>query len=91
MTPTTVKGVRGFLRLAGYYYKFIHNFDGIATPLTPLLTKNRFNWTTEAVDAFLNLKKTLTSAPVLWLPDFTQPFMVECEACGVGIGVILSQ
>ena len=41
--------------------------------------------------AFNKLKQALTSPPVLWLPNFSQEFVVECDACGEGLGVILSQ
>ena len=90
-TPTTVKGVRGFLGLAGYYRKFIRNFGTIAAPLNQLLSKDGFKWNDMAEKAFNDLKQALTSPPVLALPDFTQPFVIECDACGVGLGAVLSQ
>jgi hypothetical protein len=89
--PTTVKGVRGFLGLAGYYRKFVSGFGGIAAPLTRLLTKEGFHWSAEATTAFNRLKQALVSPPTLRLPDFTQTFIVESDACGVGIGAILIQ
>ncbi|KAJ8754420.1 hypothetical protein K2173_002871 [Erythroxylum novogranatense] len=89
--PTNSKSVRGFLGLAGYYRKFIRNFGGIAAPLTQLLTKDGFSWTTEAAEAFARLKEALSSPPILALLDFTQQFIVESDASGTRIGAILSQ
>lgn len=89
--PMTLKALRGFLGLAGYYRKFIRGFGTLAAPLTHLLRKDAFSWTQEAEKAFQDLKNALTSPPVLKLPDFSQPFVVECDACGVGIGAILIQ
>eukprot|EP00873_Tetraselmis_striata_P020105 jgi/Tetstr1/440369/TSEL_028704.t1 len=58
--PKTVKDVRGFLGLAGYYRKFIHNFAAIAAPLHDL-TKNQpeFVWTPRADAAFRALKDAM--------------------------------
>lgn len=75
--PTTVREVRGFLGLAGYYRKFIRHFGTIVAPLTRLLTTNGFHWTQEAEDSFKQLKESLTTPPVLGLPDFSQPFVIE--------------
>jgi hypothetical protein len=70
VVPQTVKEIRSFLGLAGYYRRFIENFSKIAKPLTSLLEKGvDFSWTDERQKAFEELKKRLTTTPVLTLPD----------------------
>lgn len=90
-TPSTAKEVRGFLGLAEYYRKFIRHFGGIAAPLSHLLSKDGFHWTAKAETAFGALKQILTSPTVLELLDFSQPFVIECDATGVGLGAVLTQ
>lgn len=88
-TPISVKKLRGFLGLAGYYRKFVKNFGIISKPLTQLLRKGvSFRWGSEAEAAFQQLKQALTSAPVLGLPDFSKsslwrqtPVMLVLEQC----------
>ena len=89
--PKTVRAVRGFLGLAGYYRRFIRDYGRLAAPLTKLLRKDGFQWTEEATAAFRALQQALSSAPVLHLPDFSQMFVVECDASGTGFGAVLHQ
>jgi hypothetical protein len=89
--PRSARGLRGFLGLAGYYRKFIREFGLIAAPLTRLLRRDAFTWDDDAKAAFEALKGALTSGSVLQMPDFSKPFVVDCDASGVGFGAVLHQ
>lgn len=90
-TPSTVNELRGFLDLTGYYRRFVKNYGRIARPLTNLTKKNAFKWSSTADMAFSRLKEALITVPVLQLPNFSEPFTVECDTSSDGVGAILLQ
>ena len=90
--PETQKKFYGFLGLAGYYPRFIENFSKISKPLTSLLEKDaKFEWTEARHAAFDELKKWLTTSPVLVVPDPEKRFTVYCDASREGLGCVLMQ
>ncbi|XP_026410454.1 uncharacterized protein LOC113305651 [Papaver somniferum] len=89
--PHTLNQLRGFLGLTGYYRKFIKDYGNICKPLTNMLKRDSFSWNDAATLAFSTIKQAMTSAPVLALPEFCQPFTLETDACSRGIGVLLMQ
>ena len=89
--PKTLKRLCRFIGLTGYYRKFVKNYGKIATPLTALLKKNSFTWTPAATQAFQTLNMAMCTTLVLALPNFTNTFVLECDASGKGIGVVLMQ
>ena len=90
--PQTVSEIRSFLGLAGYYRRFMENFSKIAKPLTSLLEKEKdFKWTNACQDSFEELKKRLTTAPVLAMPDIRKNFDIYCDASRQDLGCMLMQ
>lgn len=91
-TPKSATEVRSFLGLEGYYRKFIEGFSKLALPLNKLTGKGKaFIWDAQCEESFIELKKRLTSAPVLVLPNPEEPFVVYCDASKMGLGGVLMQ
>nr|GEU59417.1 reverse transcriptase domain-containing protein [Tanacetum cinerariifolium] len=83
---------KSFLGYAGFYRRFIQDFSKIAKPMTHLLEKETsFVFSKDCIDAFETLKKKLTEAPILVVPDWNLPFELMCDASDFAIGVVLGQ
>ena len=90
--PCSVRDVQCFLGFANFYRKFIKGYSAIILPLTQLTQKNQsFIWTLGAAQAFMDLKKAFTSAPILAHLDPHKPFIIEANASDFSLGSILSQ
>ena len=90
--PMLVTEIRSFLGLAGYYRKFNQDFSKISTAMTQLTRKGEpFVWTEKQEECFQELKKRLTTAPVLTLPNGEEGFAVYSDASHKGLGCVLMQ
>jgi hypothetical protein len=90
--PTNVSEIRSFLDLAGYYRRFIEGFSKIARPMTELLKKEKkFTWIESCERSFQELKRRLTTVPVLTLLDIQQNFVIYCDASRQGLGCVLTK
>ena len=90
--PVSVKEVRSFLGLCGYYRRYIQGFAAIGKCLHRLTEKGRaFIWNQECQIAFETLKSKLVEAQILAHPDFTKPFILDTDDSLESIGGVLSQ
>lgn len=102
--PKTLRALRSFIGLAGYYRRFIRNYADIVKPLTTYLrgengnvnvkiSKNvKISLSQEALNAFDKVKRILASEDVLLQhPDFNKPFELTTDASSNAIGAVLSQ
>ena len=91
-TPTNVTELRSFVGFCSYYRRFVKNFALIAKPLHDLTKKGtNFVWSDQCQTSFDNLRKELSTTPVLAHPDFKERFILDTDASQYAIGAVLSQ
>jgi hypothetical protein len=93
--PNTTTEIKRFVRLCSWYRRFIADFSTLIASINELLKgrqkRQKIHWSAAADTSFDKIKEALSSAPVLISPDFTKPFVVQCDASDVGIGGVLTQ
>ena len=88
--PKSVFEINSFLGLVGYYRRFIEDFSRLAAPMTRLTQKEvKFEWDDLCEKVFQELKRRLTTAPILIVPKKGQRYTVYCDALNDGLGCLL--
>ena len=89
--PKMVKGVRSFLGLANFYWRFIKDYAKVARPLHDLTKKkNPFHWEERQQVVFDMLKLHFTTAPILAFPDIDCVLCLKSNASDYTTGIVLS-
>jgi len=90
--PCSMTKVQSFLGLAGNYNRFVEGFSKMVSPLTQLTRKDQpFSWIEKFEECFEEMKKRLTTAPVLAILDTSKNFELYCDASYQGLGCVLMQ
>lgn len=92
--PRNMTELKRFIGLASWYRRFVKDFSMVAAPLhnlTKTKKSKKLIWNDEAEKSFTELKTLLTTTPVMSCPDYSKPFIVQCDASSKGIGAVLCQ
>ena len=90
-TPRHKRDVQQFLGFMNFYRRFIEGFAALAKPLSALTGNGEWQWTATEAVAFKELKRRITSAPVLVIPKAKGRFRLEADSSDYALGAILSQ
>lgn len=88
--PTNITELRSFIGMVNYYGKFVPKLADVLGPLHELTGKVPFKWSSHCEEAFMKIKKELTSDSVLVHFNPNLPLILECDASGYGISAVLS-
>ncbi|BFZ09764.1 hypothetical protein BsWGS_12803 [Bradybaena similaris] len=92
--PTTKKQVRSIIGLMNYYAKFIPNFSEKTAVFSSLLQKaspTKITWNETLQKAFEDLKELFSKNPILKIPNYKLPFVLQTDASNVAIAGCLLQ
>lgn len=90
--PKDVTGIRRFLGFTGFYHHFVAGYSNLVRPLLNLTKKATiWHWGTPQEQAFQELKRCMTSGPILRQPDFSKRFFIQTDTSANGVGTILVQ
>jgi len=90
--PKSVKDIQKFLGFCNFYPRFVCTYSTLAHPLFDLTKKTTtWTWTPACEAAFTGLQRTLTTSPVLILPDYDKAFTLITDASDYATGTILEQ
>ena len=94
-TPKTVKELKTFISLCGYYRRFVSNFAEVVRPLELLCnnqSKNKtLRWEDRHTNSLNKLKELLCSAPILSFPHSHGDYILDTDASQKSVGAVLSQ
>ena len=90
--PVDVTTVRSFIGCCSFYRSYINTFSQLCHPLYELTKEGvTFNFGDAEKESFLRIKQALAKAPILSHPNFDQPFIIETDSSGKGLGSCLIQ
>ena len=90
--PKSVFELRSFLGFLGEYRRFIKDFSRLAAPMTRLTRKEaKLEWNELCERAFQELKRRLTLAPIMIVPERGQRYIVYCDAFKKELRCVLMQ
>jgi hypothetical protein len=90
--PKDVTHLRGFLGTVTYLARYLPRLSTVSEPLRQLLKKDvEFQWTNTRVQAFEEIKKLVTVAPVMPYYNPKTPVSIQCDASQYGLGAALLQ
>jgi transposase InsO family protein len=91
-SPANITDLRAFLGLANYYRSFVPRYADLSSSLTKKLRKGLgWEWNEEDERAAVAIKTEIAAAATLAFPDFSLPFLLQCDASKTGISAILAQ
>ena len=96
--PATVTTACSFLGFTNHYQRCIHKYTHIAIPLNFLTAGDNTNKKNQAIkgnedceESFQKLKHLCSSTPILAYTDYSKPFKLHTDLCGLGLGAVLYQ